>query len=343
MRQLANTLFILSQDVYVSLDGENVVLKREGGEYARRPLHNIESILCFGYFGVSPALMAKCAREGIAISFLSGSGRFLARVTGPQQGNVLLRRAQYRLADSEPESLHMARAFLAGKLYNARWVVERAIRDHGLRLDTAKLKGVALSLKEAAKTLMDCQNLEVLRGIEGNAATAYFSIWDDLILQQKEQFYFRGRNRRPPTDNVNALLSFGYTLLTHDIAAALETVGLDPYVGFLHRDRPGRVSLALDLLEELRAPFVDRFVLMLVNKKLVAPEGFEQLESGAVVMTEETRKTVLKQWQQRKQAEITHPFLKEKVQWGMVPYVQALLLARYLREDLDAYPPFFWK
>ncbi|SPF49135.1 CRISPR-associated endonuclease Cas1 1 (fragment) [Candidatus Desulfosporosinus infrequens] len=230
-----------------------------------------------------------------------------------------------------------------GKIYNARWVVERATRDYSARLDVDKLKGVCKTLVNSLKLVESCQDLEQLRGFEGEAAAQYFKVFDDLILQQKEHFYFRSRNKRPPLDNVNAMLSFVYTLLAHDVAAALETVGLDPYVGFLHRDRPGRVSLALDMMEELRAVYADRFVISLINKREINADGFTQKENGAVIMDDDTRKNILRAWQSKKQEIITHPFLQEKLEWGLVPYAQAMLLARFIRGDLDGYPTFMWK
>lgn len=275
--------------------------------------------------------------------FLSASGRFMARVIGETKGNVTLRKQQYILSDSEVESNKIARNFITGKIYNARWILERATRDYPLRLDVEKLKRTSGMLKNSIMMVSESENLEHLRGIEGEAASVYFAVFDDLILQQKDDFSFQIRNRRPPLDNVNALLSFVYTLLASTCASALEAVGLDPYVGFLHRDRPGRASLALDLMEELRAVLADRFVLTLINKKVVLGVGFTKKENGAVTMDDDTKREVLKAWQTRKQETIKHPFLDEKVEWGMVPYVQALLLARYLRGDLDEYPPFMWK
>jgi len=345
MRKLCNTLFVMTPDTYLSLDGENIVLRLEGEEIARRPLHYIESILIFGYMGMSPALMGACMKHNIAVCFLTPQGRLLARVTGPEQGNVLLRKRQYRMSDDLQASASIACSMLIGKLYNCKWVLHRAKRDHAARIDTARLEEVIQSLQESMDAMTAADSLDSIRGIEieGEAANRYFSVIDDLILQQKDCFSFQGRNRRPPMDAFNAMLSFCYALLANDTASALETVGLDPYVGFLHRDRPGRTSLALDLMEELRPIFVDRFVLGLINKRIVTGEGFIQEETGAILMDEDVRKTVLKQWQERKLTEIEHPFLKEKVQWGVVPYVQAMLLARYLRGDLDAYPPFFWK
>mgnify|MGYP000214915029 CR=1 FL=1 len=343
MRKLLNTLYVTSPDTYLSLDGENVVILKGEVEALRVPLHNLEGIVTFGYTGASPALMGACAQRNIALSFMKPSGKFLARVVGEVRGNVTLRKAQYRLSDNEEESHKIAKSFVLGKIFNSRWVLERAVRDHAARLDTAKIKAVSQTLANALNLVEASKDLEQLRGIEGEAAAQYFRVFDDLILHQKEDFYFNLRNKRPPLDNVNAMLSFVYTLLAHDTAAALETVGLDPYVGFLHRDRPGRASLALDLMEELRPVYADRFVLSLINRKEVNPSGFKRMENGAVLMDDETRKTILKVWQTRKQEEIRHPFLQEKMEWGLVPYAQSMLLARYIRGDLDGYPAFMWK
>lgn len=343
MRTLGNTLYITTPDAYLSLDGENVVIQKGGSELRRIPLHNLDGIVVFGYTGASPALMGACAERGIALTFLTLHGRFLARVCGTEQGNVLLRKEQYRVSDSEGKSAAIAKSMITGKLFNSRWVIERAVRDYAMRLDTAKLKRASGFIAESVKRLQTAETLDEIRGIEGEAATCYFSVLDDLILQQKEQFFFRNRNRRPPTDNFNALISFVYTLLAHDTASALETVGLDPYVGFLHRDRPGRISLALDLMEEFRPVLADRFVLTLINTRQVNGNGFVQKENGAVWMDDVTRKKILVAWQKKKQETIKHPMLGEKMEWGLVPYSQALLLARYLRGDLDAYPPFLWK
>lgn len=274
---------------------------------------------------------------------MSQSGKFLSRVVGEVRGNVTLRKAQYRLSDNMEESTKIARNFIFGKIYNGRWVIERATRDYSERLDAIKLKKVSEGLAKALNLVLNSRNLDELRGFEGESATQYFSVFDDLILQQKDKFFFHGRNKRPPLDNVNAMLSFVYTLLAHDTAAALETVGLDPYVGFMHRDRPGRISLALDLMEELRNVYADRFVISLINKRVVNFSGFMQKEDGAVIMDDDTRRTILQAWQNRKQEKITHPFLQEKLEWGLVPYAQAMLLARFIRGDLDEYPPFLWK
>lgn len=343
MRQLLNTLFITSEDVYATLDGENVVLKRGDEEAARYPLHTLQGIVCFSYAGASPALMGACAQRNIQLVFCKQNGRFLCRVSGSSQGNVLLRRQQYRVADDPAESCRIAASFIFGKVSNARNSLERTRRDHGLRIDAEKFTQVSAQLRQLLPTILETNDLDALRGVEGAAANLYFGCMDDMILGDKENFFFHGRNRRPPLDNMNALLSFVYTLLGNDCASALEAVGLDAYVGFLHRDRPGRNSMAQDLLEELRPCMADRFVLTLINNRVVSASDFEKQENGAVLMKDEARRTVLRQWQTKKKETITHPYLKEKIPWGLVPYVQALLLARYLRNDLDAYPPFLWK
>ena len=343
MKILLNTLYVTTPEAYLSLDGENVVILRDGEETKRVPLHNLESIVTFAHTGASPALMGKCAENKIALSFLTPNGRFLAGVHGMEQGNVTLRKTQYRVSDSEEMSALVARNVLTGKLYNSRWVIERAARDYQMRLDVKKLKRASDFIADAVSSLQDAKTLDSLRGIEGEAAQRYFSVFDDMILQNKDDFFFHTRTRRPPLDRVNALLSFMYTILAGDIAAALTAVGLDSFVGFLHRDRPGRRSLALDLLEELRAPLADRFVLTLINTKQINAEGFVEKESGAVIMDDDTRRAVLTAWQKRKQEQINHPFLNEKIAWGLVPHAQSLLLARHLRGDLDEYPPFLWK
>ena len=343
MKQLLNTLFVTSEDVYLSLEGENVLANREHEVLARYPLHTLQSIVSFSYAGASPALMGACAEKGIGLAFCNPRGRFLARVCGEINGNVLLRRAQYRAADDPAQSCAIARTMIFGKVSNCASTVRRTLRDHGLRVENCGLEEAAEQMRSLLPTILEASDLDALRGLEGLAATAYFGIFDHLLLHRKEDFFFHGRNRRPPLDRVNAMLSFAYSLLAHDCASALESVGLDAYVGFLHRDRPGRTSLALDLMEELRPCMADRFVLTLVNNRILRPEDFQVQDSGAVLLTDEGRKKFLKTWQERKRDTLTHPYLGEKMSWGMIPYVQALLLARYLRGDLDAYPPFLWK
>lgn len=343
MKKLLNTLYLTTPERYLSLDGENVVVSQSGENIGRFPLHNLERIVAFGSAGASPALIGKCAEEQRELVFLSRSGRFLARVEGETNGNVLLRRTQYRVADNEEKSLETAKNILTAKLFNSRYVLERAVRDNGLRLNTELFLQKSEYLRAALSKAKQAADPDSLRGIEGEAAQVYFSVFDDMILRQKEDFKFHGRSKRPPLDEVNAMLSFAYSLATGMCCSALETVGLDPYVGFMHTDRPGRRSLALDLVEEFRAVMCDRFVLTLINKLMIDKNAFIRQENGAVLLNDEGRQTFIKAWQQRKDDVITHPFLKEKVQWGMLPYVQALLLSRYLRGDLDAYPPFLWK
>lgn len=343
MKRLLNTLYVTTPGRYLSLDGENLVVLENTEERLRVPLHNLEGIVTYGYTGASPALMGACADRNISLSFMRPDGRFLARVTGPAYGNILLRRQQYALADDPDKSLAAARCFIVGKLYNARAVLNRAKRDHALRLDAEKLSAASDALRDGMLQASDAADKDTLRGIEGKSATRYFSVFDDLILQQKEAFVFDVRSRRPPLDPVNAMLSFVYALLGNMCAAALETVGLDPYAGMLHTDRPGRASLALDLMEELRPALADRFVLSLVNKRMVSPDGFVKNESGAVRMDDDTRRAILSAWQSKKQEELRHPYLDEKMSWGLLPHVQALLLARHIRGDLEQYPPFFWR
>lgn len=343
MRHLLNTLFITSEDIYLSLDGENVVANREKQEIARYPLHTLSGIITFSYSGASPALMGACSKRSIAMSFCDPHGRFLARTSGENNGNVLLRRQQYRAADDTLESCLISRAMIFGKLFNSRWSIERTRRDHGIRLDVEKLSSVSEQLRQLLPLIMEQTELDTLRGLEGVGSAAYFSVLDEMILSNKESFFFRGRNRRPPLDPMNALISFAYSMLSYECSSALESVGLDAYVGFLHRDRPGRSSLALDLMEELRPCMADRFVLTLVNNRIIKPGDFETRENGAVFLTDDGRRTFLRAWQEKKRDTLTHPYLQEKIPWGLVPYIQALLLARYLRGDLDAYPPFLWK
>ncbi|MBO4873119.1 MAG: type I-C CRISPR-associated endonuclease Cas1 [Lachnospiraceae bacterium] len=343
MRKLLNTLYITRETAFLSLDGENIVIKEDSEEIARFPLHMLEGIVSFSYLGASPALMGKCAEMGIGLSFCSPYGKFLARSEGKSRGNVLLRREQYRIADDPKWSAEIARMMLTGKVYNTRWVVERTKRDHALRVDESRLESTVNELKKSLTAIQTAEDLDSLRGIEGSAASAYFGVFDQLILRDKETFCFKERNRRPPKDPCNALLSFVYMLLTSMCVNAAESVGLDSYVGFLHCDRPGRTSLALDLMEELRPCMADRFVLTLINNKVIQPADFTKSENGAVSITDSGRKRILQAWQERKQDVITHPYLSEKLPWGLVPFIQAQLLSRFIRGDLDAYPPFLWK
>lgn len=343
MKKYLNTLFVTTQGAYLSKEGETIIVSVEKKTCLQLPIHTIGSIVCFGQVSMSPFLMGFCAENNVAVSFLTEYGRFLASVNGKTSGNVLLRREQYRRADDEDSSSKIAKDILIGKISNCRTVLQRALRDHGDKIETQKLEGASNSLKYLVMKVQNEPILDKLRGIEGEAAHAYFNVFDQLIVSQKEDFNFAGRNRRPPMDNVNCLLSFLYTLLMHDVRSALESVGLDSCVGFLHRDRPGRPSLALDIMEEFRPFLVDRLALSLINREQVKGKGFLKSKSGAVLMEDSTRKEVLIAYQRRKQEEITHPYLKENIQIGLLFYVQALLLSRYLRNDIDGYPVFIWK
>ena len=343
MKRLLNTLYVTTQGAYLARENETVVLRVEQATRLRVPLHTLCSIVCFGRGSASPALMHLCGERQVALSFLSEHGRFLGRVEGPLSGNVLLRRQQYRWADDLDRSADIARAFVIAKVANCRTVLLRALRDHATVARDEAVAEAAARLARILQTLSTPLPLQEVRGCEGEAAHTYFSVFDALIVQQKQDFFFTQRTRRPPLDPLNALLSFVYTLLTHDVASALSAVGLDPAVGFLHRDRSGRPSLALDLMEELRPLLGDRLVLSLVNRQQVRGEAFRPSESGAVFMDDDTRKPVITAYQQRKQEELQHPFLQEKIALGLLPHAQALLLARYLRGDLDGYPPYMWK
>lgn len=343
MKKLLNTLYITTENAYLSLDGENIVVEADGKTLGRVPLHTLESILSFGYIGASPALMGKCAEMNKSLVFLKPSGRFLAKVTGKAYGNILLRREQYRICDDEQRSLSIAKNIISAKIMNSNSVVSRTLRDHAMRIDADKFTRVSVNLRDATVMAYNCSDADSLRGLEGESANRYFSVFDDMILQQKDDFFYKSRSRRPPMDNVNAMLSFMYSILTSMCVSALEAVGLDPYAGFFHTERPGRCSLALDLVEEFRAAFADRFVLTMINRKMITYRDFTEKENGGILLKDESRKDVLAMWQVKKKETLTHPFLKEKVQWGMLPYVQAMLLARYIRKDIDEYPPFLWK
>lgn len=343
MKKHLNTLFVTTQGAYLAKEGETVVVRVERETRLQLPIHTIGGIVCFGNVTCSPFLLGFCAERDVAISFLTERGRFLARVQGPVSGNVLLRREQYRSADDMDISAQITKSILTGKLANCRTVLRRALRDHSAKLNVEEIREASAKIDSSLERLQSNLPLNTLRGIEGDAAHVYFSVFDHLIISQKHDFTFRGRNRRPPLDPVNCLLSFLYTLLLHDVRSALESVGLDPAVGFLHRDRPGRPGLALDMMEEFRPFLADRLTLSLINLNQVRDKGFKEMESGAVLMDDETRKTVLIAYQKRKQDEIVHPFLEEKVTIGLLFHMQALLLARLLRGDLDGYPVFVWK
>lgn len=343
MKTHLNTLFVTTQGAYLAKDGQNVVVRVEKKAMIRVPLHNLDGIVCFGRVGCSPRLLGACGEAGVTLSYLSTSGRFLAAVVGFTSGNVLLRRQQYRMADTADDTLEIARPIVLGKIANCRTVLLRAARDAHDPQRTAALQAAALRLSASVPSLQQVQDVDVLRGLEGEAAVTYFAAFNDLIGVDEPSFQFTRRSRRPPLDPINCLLSFVYTLLVHDVRSACEAVGLDAAVGYLHRDRPGRPSLALDLMEEFRPWLADRLVLSLINRKQVNAAGFRTLETGAVLMDDATRKTVLLAWQERKQDPYTHAFLDEKTTVGLLVHLQARLFARHIRGDLDAYPPLLWK
>lgn len=343
MKKLLNTLYVTRENAYLSLDGENVVVNDGDSIVGRVPLHTLESIVTFGYCGASPALMGKCASLNKQIVFMQANGKFLARVSGKQYGNILLRREQFRLCDDKMRSLDVAKAMISAKLRNGAAVLRRALSDHAARIDAQTVEAAEEKLRADAKRAFEADSPGTLRGIEGEAAASYFSVFDSLILRDGQEFRFIERSRRPPLNRINAMLSFGYALLCSSCVSALEAVGLDPYAGIFHTDRPGRCSLALDLCEELRAPLVDRFVLSVVNMRMISADDFVVKEDGAVMFTDEGKRTFLHIWQDKKRDSLMHPFLHEKVEWGLIPHVQARLLASFVRGDIDAYPPFFWK
>lgn len=346
MRRMLNTIYVTSENGWLRKDGENVVVESDGAEKGRVPLHMLDGVVCFGRTGASPAVMEACARSGIALSFLTPNGKFLARVEGPRTGNVLLRRAQYRMPDNPDDAASIVRGIVAAKCANQRTVLRRMLRDHGQRLsqeERVRIDAADVRLTQIARRAVAAEDVATLRGHEGDGAAAYFSVFACLVQRDRKSFAFNGRSRRPPLDRVNALLSFLYAMLGHDCRSALESVGLDPQVGLLHADRPGRASLALDLMEELRPVLADRLALILINRGQIKPLDFTVEDGGAVMLNETGRKAVLVAWQDRKKRELRHPFLRESMPLGLVPHVQALLLARHLRGDLDGYPAFIWK
>ena len=340
MRKLLNTLYVTTPEAYLSKDGMNVVVSVKKQEVFRIPSINIEGIVTFGYMGASPGLMKLCGDNGISLTFLSPSGKFIGRIQGGTHGNVLLRKAQYALSDDEAWALHVARLMIAGKVQNYRNILRRYIRDYG---ECQVVEQAAKFLDANKRHVLNAEDKTRLMGFEGIASNIYFGVLPNLILNQKEVFPFNGRNRRPPKDAVNAMLSLAYTLIANDISAALETVGLDPYVGFLHSLRPGRASLALDMLEEFRAYLGDRFVLSLINKRQISPKDFLHQGDNGVMLNENGRKTFITAWQNRKRDIITHPYLNEKIEIGLLPYVQSMMLARFIRKDIDDYPVFLIK
>lgn len=343
MSTYMNTLYITTQGAYLSREGETILVRIENETKLRIPIHTLSSIVAFGQVMCSPPLLAFCCERGVTVTFLSEYGRFLARVEGPTSGNVMLRREQYRRSDDPKHSAAIAYVIVAAKIANARSVLQRAIRDHSDQPNVAKIQGAVEHLSRVLASMNPRLPLDSIRGMEGDSARVYFEVFDHLIISQKTEFSFQGRSRRPPLDNVNTLLSFLYTLLLSDIRGAVESVGLDPQVGSLHRDRPGRPSLALDLMEEHRAWLADRLALSLINRQQIRGQGFKKGETGGIVMNDDTRKQVLVAWQERKAETITHPFLNEKMTIAMTIQIQARLYSRFLRGDLDGYPPFLWR
>jgi len=343
MKKHLNTLFITNEKASIFRENQTIVVKVEKEIKLRVPIHTIGGVVCFGMVYFSPQAVGFCAENGVTISFLSPNGKFFARVIGPTSGNILLRKRQFKYSDDLLISAEIAKSFVIGKILNSRAVISRAIRDHQQKVNAKKLKEVVSRLTWIANKTEKEIDLDKIRGNEGEASRIYFNVFNELITTQKEDFVFNVRNRRPPLDYINSMLSFVYTLLLHDIRSALETVGLDPQAGFLHRDRPGRLGLALDMMEEFRPFFADRLVLSMINLRKVRKNGFKIMENGAVYMEEKTKKEILKSYQNRKQNIIIHPFLKEKTTVGLLFFVQAILLARFIRGDLEDYPPFIWK
>lgn len=333
-------MYITTPEAYLTKDGQNVVVSVDKEELFRIPIMNVESIVTFGYMGASPGLMRLCVDNNVSLSFMTPQGRFICRVQGPTRGNVLLRKKQYSLSEDEKQALHLSKLFITGKVFNTRCILQRYIRDNGA---DEVVESAVKQLDWRRTRVFQAENMEILRGEEGMAANSYFDVFDHLILHQKEDFLFRGRNRRPPKDEVNAMLSFVYSLIANEVAAALESVGLDPYVGFMHSLRPGRLSLALDMMEELRAYLGDRLVLSMINRKQVTTKDFIRQGDESIVMTDDGRKELITTWQKRKKEMIEHPFLKERIPIGLLPYAQAMLLARFLRGDLDDYPVFLMR
>ena len=343
MQRFLNTLYVTTQKAYLHKKGDAIEFVVDDKKPIMLPMINLDSIVCFGNIYVSPFLLGAAPEHNITISFLSETGKFLARVQGPVAGNVLLRKAQYRISDDKEKSARVAKYFITGKIANQKTVLQRAIRDHKDKVDVNRLQSAIDDLNKNLDKVERESDLDRLRGIEGDSAETYFSVFDELITSQKDGFKFEGRNRRPPLDNVNAMLSFVYTLLYHDMISACEVVGLDPAVGFMHRDRPGRLSLALDLMEEFRAFFADRLVLSLINRNEVTADQFEKTASGAVIMNETARKTVVQAYQKKKEVVVNHPYVEKRMHLAILFQIQARLLARHLRGDIDGYPAYIWK
>jgi CRISPR-associated protein Cas1 len=344
MKKLFSTLYVSTQGAYISKDRENIVVNFQNRELFRSPIHLINSVICFGNVMCSPFLFELCTENNVSLSYFTENGKFIARVQAPVSGNVLLRKQQYKYSYDEKFCLETAKSILIGKLNNSRIVINRCLRDHKDKISNYdKLKQVSDSLRKSIINVFNVKSIDILRGIEGDAASSYFNVFNELILNDKEKFFMSGRSRRPPKDKVNCLLSFVYTLLVHDVSSALEGVGLDNQVGFFHKDRPGRPSLTLDMMEEFRSVIADRLVLTLINLSQINADCFYESPSGGVIMNKDGKKIVIDAYRKRKEEEIFHPFLKETIHIGLLYHAQALLFARYIRGDIDAYPPFIWK
>jgi CRISPR-associated protein Cas1 len=343
MKKLLNTLYITTQKSYLKKERQTVVVKNNKTKVAQFPIHTLDGIICFGNISISPYLLGLCSENNVTVSFFTEYGKFLSRVHGAVKGNVLLRRNQYRFADDDSFCRKMISSIVTGKVLNSRTILRRCLRDHGEAIKEADINAACARLKESALKLKDTESQDYLRGIEGESASAYFAVFNELILNDKEYFHFGGRSRRPPLDPVNSLLSFIYTIMMHDICSALEGCGLDPAVGYLHKDRPGRMGLALDLMEEFRPVICDRLVLSLINLKQIQRNDFIASTAGAFTLSDQAKKTVLTAYQNRKREEIYHPYIEEKIPVGLLFHVQAMLLARFIRGDIDGYPVFIWK
>jgi CRISPR-associated protein Cas1 len=343
LKRLLNTLYVTTPDSYLSKDGTNLVVLSDNKEIGRIPIHNLQAVICFGHMGASPAAMRLCTENSVSLSFMTPYGKFQAAIVGEVKGNVLLRREQYRLADRPDISLEISKNILIGKFTNSRHLLRRGKNDHRGSIDVLRIDRTIERISSGLESIDACENIDALRGLEGDVAKSYFVGLNELILKQKEDFHINCRSRRPPMDNMNSLLSFLYTMLAHDVKSALSAVGLDPYVGFLHTDRPGRPSLALDIMEEMRPVLVDRLALNFVNLCRISNEDFVEKETGGIIMKDGTRDMILEGWQTRKADEVFHPFIEEKIKIGLVPNVQSMLLSRYICGDIDGYPPFIMK
>ena len=344
MKKIKNTLYITTEDVWIHKEGEAITIHKDRSKIAQFPIHMITEIICYGFsITVSPQLVEHCSKNNVTVTYINGNGKFLARLEGPTHGNVLLRRAQYRFADTPDKRLQIAKCCISAKIQNQRNILLRQLRNHPDCEGADEIKQALNDMNLSLDSVKKCLDLDLLRGFEGSAAESYFSVFDKLILNKEPAFMFTRRSRRPPLDPTNSLLSFAYSLLALDIRSALEAVGLDPFVGYLHTERPGRPSLALDIMEEFRGPVADRTILSLINLKQVSPKGFKTQPNGQTDIDDDTRKIFLAAWQKRKKEPIYHPFFEENMETGLIYVAQAQLLARFIRGDIDYYPAFLWR